>query len=162
LTRFTFLASRCSPRFTGGTTKSPILAGVRSMAIMPACSKSGAAARWAAAEVAAETISVPLGSFRESSTPLAGVATPHAPALPSGRPFARPSDLGWMPTMYTSSSHSLRWILAIRSVPMLPDPTIATFTLGMMTSHELDAYGTQSIVGGADDVAARHGLGLGE
>ena len=50
------------------------------------------------------------------------VATPRRPAI------ARPSDCGSMPIRAATSSDSeVRMILIIRSVPILPEPMIATF-----------------------------------
>ena len=40
-----------------------------------------------------------------------------------------PSDSASMPIIHRGSMYSLRWSLYIRSVPMLPDPTIAAVSL---------------------------------
>jgi hypothetical protein len=58
---------------------------------------------------------------KSPATPSAVVGTPIRAAR------ARPSDAGSMPTMApTVKGPSLRRILIIRSVPMLPEPMMAT------------------------------------
>ena len=119
----TFGALRCSRRLTGGQTSGPTAAGVRSTAWIPASAYRGACARCALAEVASNTRSGSSSRASSQSTP------PAEDSTPSRRARFRPSEVGSTPTMYRTSTCSLRWSLASRSVPMLPGPTIAAVAL---------------------------------
>src|SRR2546423_472023 len=111
-------ASRWSSRLTTGTTDGPSLAGVRSMLRRPAAARRGAWARWAAAEVASNTMVDGDAAASSQSMPEA------LASIPASRARARPGDAGSMPTMAATSRTSERSSLAIRSVPMLPVPRI--------------------------------------
>src|SRR3984957_14176755 len=119
----TFGALRCSCRFTGGQTNGPNDAGVKSTARIPASAYRGAWARCARAEVASNTRSGSSSRSSSQSTPPAEASTPRSLARCS------PSDDGSTPTMYRTSTCSLRCSLASKSVPMLPGPTIAAVAL---------------------------------
>src|SRR5215207_6876864 len=114
--RFMLGASRCSVRLTVGTTGGPSRAGVRSMAVMPAAASRGALAACTRALVASKARSISPPWTSTQSIPEAVASTP------SSRARARPSEAGSMPTRARSSSEGERSSLAIRSVPMLPDP----------------------------------------
>src|SRR5690606_13072034 len=122
-------ASRLSSRFTTGTVYGPMAAGVRSITLMP-CSCSSALWRaWAPALVASNTMrmSWKLGSFSSPSIPSWVVGTPSRAAR------ARPSELGSIPTMAPMLRYLLwRSTLIIRSVPILPEPIMATAILGFV------------------------------
>jgi hypothetical protein len=87
---------------------------------MPACAYLGAFAACARALVASKTRSGSGSCASSQSTPSALAASP------SRRALASPSEVGSTPTMYRGTTDSLcRSNLNIRSVPMLPGPTIA-------------------------------------
>jgi hypothetical protein len=125
----TFGAFRCSPRFTGGHTSGPSAAGVRSTAWIPASANRGAFARCARADVASNTRSGSSSRASSQSTPSAEASTPRC------RARSRPGDPGSTPTMYRTSTCSLRCSLASRSVPMLPEPAIAAVALLIRPRH---------------------------
>jgi hypothetical protein len=123
VTMFRFGASRCSSRFTTGTQNGPTEAGVRSSIRTPVSRNLAQLAWCAVADVASNTslMSPKFGIAKSPSTPLAVVGTPIRAAR------AKPSEAGSMPAIApTVSGPSLRRILIIRSVPMLPEPTMAT------------------------------------
>ena len=74
-------------------------------------------------EVASNATATSGGSARQGPTPRSVVA------LPSARARARPSDVGSAPATPASSSAGFLITLYIRSVPMLPDPRIATWSV---------------------------------
>ena len=116
-------ASRWSSRLTTGTQYGPMAAGVRSRTRTPVSLSFAQLARCAVAEVASKTslMSPKFGIASRPSIPSAVIGTPMRLAR------ANPSESGSMPTIAPIvSGPSLRRILIIRSVPMLPDPMIAT------------------------------------
>ena len=109
----------------------PMAAGVRSTMRMPGFRLRRKASFFtcAPALVASNTMSMSsnTGSRARPSTPSCVVATPMRAAR------ARPSEAGSMPTI-APISMCLPWrrILIIRSVPMLPLPTMAALSLRVM------------------------------
>ncbi len=123
VTMLRFGAPRCSSRLTTGTQYGPTAAGVRSSTRTPVSFKHSQLCRWAPAEVASNTslISAKFDIASRPSTPSAVVGTPIRLAR------ARPSDSASIPTIAPISRCSaLRSTLIMRSVPMLPEPMIAT------------------------------------
>ena len=119
--------SRFCSRLTTGTQYGPMAAGVRSIRRMPGLMPRRKASflTWAPAEVASNTKSMSLNTSMRvrPSTPSWVVATPMRAAR------ARPSEAGSIPTMAPiSRCLALRKILIIRSVPMLPEPMMATLS----------------------------------
>ena len=105
---------------TIGVTISPIAAGVKSIAIFPRRSRTGAfVSICARAVVASNTMSAFSGCFSRYCTPSREVSKPNA--------FARaiPAE-STTPSMTDISSTGLRMTLYIRSVPMLPGPKMPT------------------------------------
>src|SRR5688572_18392251 len=103
------------------------------MARMPARAYREAFARWTAAEVASNTTSGN-GSWASSqSTPPALAARP----LPAAR--RSPGLSGSMPTIQRGSISGERNSLCSRSVPMLPDPTMAAVRLATRHLRERQA-----------------------
>src|ERR1039457_5874917 len=131
---FTLTASAFTSRLTGGQTYGPIAAGGRSTATMPASAYRGALAAWARALVASNTISRS-GSWRSSQSTPSWLA-----ARPIRASRCSPSDAGSTPTMYRgSTAPPRRSSLNIRSVPMLPGPTMAAVTLSLIVCLESKA-----------------------
>jgi hypothetical protein len=92
--------------------------------VIPAPAYRGACAACAEALVASKTISGSWSRASSQSTPPALAATPSVAAR------ASPSEAGSTPTTYRrSTADSSRSSFIIRSVPMLPDPTIAAVTI---------------------------------
>src|SRR5258706_2743318 len=123
LTMFTLGAFACAPRLTTGTTYGTIAAGVRSMSFFPRPSSASAFFRWALADVASNTTRISSNSFifRRPPIPWSVMATPIRFAS------ANPADEGSTPTRAPISSDlDIRNTFIIRSVPILPDPIIAT------------------------------------
>jgi hypothetical protein len=107
-------------------------AGVRSTSFLPYGASFSALATCALAEVASKTIPI-------SSKPSIAIS-PSTPSDVVGTFIrwarARPSESGSMPTIAPISSTSeCRMTLIIRSVPMLPDPMIATLVLVTAPPH---------------------------
>src|SRR5450830_841106 len=126
-------------------------AGVRSIRRMPGlCWRNSASlATWALAEVASKTKSMSVNSAIRTrpSTPSWVVDTPRR------RARARPSEAASMPTI-TAISRCWPWrrILIIRSVPILPEPMMATFFLCslMSCSSRSAAQGLGGLAGDAE------------
>ena len=114
-------ASRCSSRFTSGTTAGPSAAGVRSMQRMPRAASSGACSHVRVGRRRVERHVTSGCSARNASTPAVGRRDPERRA-----PGRGPRTSGSTPTTPASSSAGFRMTLYIRSVPMLPEPRIAT------------------------------------
>src|ERR1035438_7848473 len=93
--------------------------------LRPGSMRPPAARRPARADVASNTRSGRSSRSSSQSTPPAEASTPRCLAR------SRPADAGSTPTMYRTSTCSLRCSLATRSVPMLPGPTIAVVALPM-------------------------------
>src|SRR6204780_1541832 len=127
VTMFTFISLMCSVRLAGGITYGPIAAGVRSTARMPASRYRGAFLTCTWADVASNTTSGSSGWVSSQSTPSWDASRPF------DRASASPSLAGSTPIIQRNSSASERRSLNIRSVPMLPDPTIAAVGLGKLT-----------------------------
>ncbi|MNR24328.1 hypothetical protein D3C85_1414010 [compost metagenome] len=113
---------------TTGTQYGPMAAGVRSIRRMPGLieRRNASFLTWAPAEVASKTKTMSLNTSMRlrPSTPSWVTATPMRWAR------ARPSEAGSMPTMTAiSRCLALRRILIIKSVPMLPEPMMATLSL---------------------------------
>ena len=94
--RLTLPAPACSRRLTGGTTKGPTAAGVRSTASLPASRSCSAWRRWAPALVASKTMRIS-GSASTGAMPSAVVS------IPSPRARARPSEAGSTPASSATS-----------------------------------------------------------
>jgi hypothetical protein len=90
------------------------------MAIFPALFNNGACCLWAAAVVASKTMSKLSFCLSKPSMPSVVVAKP------SCRARAKPSESGIMPAISIGRRRALRLSLYMRSVPMLPEPRIAT------------------------------------
>ena len=88
-----FGAPMWKPRLTGGHTKGPMAAGVRSTAWMPASWYRAALARWAEVLVASNTRSGSSDCASSQSTPSGEASSP------SERARARPSEAGDRPIM---------------------------------------------------------------
>src|ERR1700722_12182965 len=143
VTMLMFGASRCSPRWTAGTTNGPIAAGVRSTSRLPNGASLAALVTCALADVASNTTPISSNPARaiSPSTPSAVVGTFSRAAR------ASPSEDGSMPTTAPISKfRDSRITLIIRSVPILPDPITATFVRRMLVSlpRESHADATQS------------------
>src|SRR4051794_7076753 len=120
VTRLTSGASRCAPRLTAGITGGPVAAGVRSTERIPRSARIRACSGCAWAEVASNARSTSPVCSRRPSRPVLEIAMPARAAL------ASPGESGSMPATPASSSAGLRPTLAIRSVPMLPEPMMIT------------------------------------
>ena len=123
----TFNWSRFCSRLTTGTQYGPMAAGVRSIRRMPGliARRKASFLTWAPADVASNTKSMSLNTSMRvrPSTPSWVIATPMRAAR------ARPSEAGSMPTIAPiSRCRALRRILIIRSVPILPEPMMATLS----------------------------------
>src|SRR5215207_7695692 len=120
-------------------------AGVRSIICTPCGRSSSSCRRCALAEVASKTMSI-CGKTSMPSSP----STPSAVVgMPSRFARAKPSDAGSTPTMAPSSMcFAWRSILTMRSVPMLPGPTMAAFSFSLtssLLSAHLEAGLTQAL-----------------
>src|SRR4051794_3216559 len=138
-----------------GTTYGPMAAGVRSIAWMPACSYRGALSRWTYAYVASKTRSGFSDCDSSQSTPSA------LASRPASRARCSPSDAGSTPIIQRGSIELLRNSFASRSVPMLPEPTMAAVTMECPSSDERDGDGAEAGEGRDDGVARRHVVGAG-
>src|ERR1700678_2388719 len=154
--RETLGASRWAPRLTAGTTAGPSAAGVRSTAWMPRSWYRGAFRLCTEAEVASNTRSG-LALSRSQSTPRAEAVRPRSAAR------LRPGLSGSTPIIQRGSMTSERSSLYIRSVPMLPEPTIAAVALVALValvtgspSFEVGGHGAESGELGPEGLARSH------
>src|SRR4051794_12138176 len=138
-----------------GTTYGPMAAGVRSIAWMPACSYRGALSRWTYADVASKTRSSCSDCESSQSTPSA------LASRPASRARCSPSDAGSTPIIQRGSIDVLRSSFASRSVPMLPEPTMAAVTMKCLPLDERDGDGAESGERRDDGVAGVHVVGAG-
>src|SRR5271165_2059874 len=123
VTMLRFGASMWSSRLTTGTQNGPIAAGLRSSTRTPLWRSTSQCLACAPADVASNTsrMSSKSGMASNPSMPCEEVGTPSRLAR------ARPSDSGSMPIIAAIvNGPAVRRILIIRSVPMLPEPMIAT------------------------------------
>ena len=130
VTMLTFGASRCSSRLTAGTTYGPIAAGRE--VDQPLAVRAQDARRWRrapSAEVASKTISISSKSgMREQARRRRRRWSARRAA---GRAPGRRSRGRCRPSRPSPGARDSRRTLIIRSVPMLPEPMIATLALLM-------------------------------
>src|SRR3954451_7205201 len=130
-------------------------AGVRSIAWMPASSYRGAFSRWTYADVASKTRSGFSDCDSSQSTPSA------LASRPASRARCSPSEAGSTPIIQRGSIDVLRSSFASRSVPMLPEPTMAAVTMWRPSSDERDGDGAKTGEGRDDGGAGLRVEGAG-
>ena len=108
---------------TPGMKNSPTWAGVRLIISLPECPKDSFNTRWSLAEVASKMTSIFGAISSRSSNPPNPVATPRDLAL------ANPGESCRLPTMCVTLSFTDFRAFRRRSVPMFPEPIIATLAV---------------------------------